>query len=166
MCALFALSVTLLSADDSSVVSDPMTDFSQLRTFSFRAQQVESRRPELDNPLFLKSVAAAIRTALIARGLTASTNRPDLLVDFTIVGEEFGDVERRLLRRVPGGPVASRRPIRIAEGTLVIDIFRRTGSDPIWRGIYRDDERTGSKLVRRIPEDAKKLLRRYPKLTK
>jgi hypothetical protein len=28
--------------------------------------------------------------------------------------------------------------------------------------VYRDDESTGSKLVQKLPEDAKKLLARYP----
>jgi hypothetical protein len=86
-----------------------------------------------------------------------------LLVDFTITGEDFGDAERRLVRGIRGGPVAIRQPIRIAEGTLVIDVFRRDETDPIWRGVYRDDERTGSKLTRKLPEDAKLLIGRYPK---
>ena len=47
---------------------------------------------------------------------------------------------------------------------LVIDIIRRTDGEPIWRGVYRDDEQTGSKLVTRLPEDAKKLVRQYPGL--
>ena len=150
-------------ADESSVQADPMTDFSVLRTFSFRVQQVQSRREELDNPLFLKKLAAAIRGGLIARGLTETRDRPDLLVDFTITGEDFGDAERRLVRGIRGGPVAIRQPIRIAEGTLVIDIFRRDDAEPIWRGVYRDDERTGSKLTLKLPQDAKQLIAKYPK---
>jgi hypothetical protein len=61
-----------------------------------------------------------------------------LLVDFTVTGEDFGDAQRRLVRGIRGGPVAIRRPIRIAEGTLVIDIFRRDDTvdrDPVWRGV-------------------------------
>ena len=51
----------VVMADESSVQSDPTVDFSVLRTFSLRAQQVQSRREELDNPLFLKKLAVAIR---------------------------------------------------------------------------------------------------------
>ena len=159
---LLGLTAVIL-ADESSVQADPTTDFSVLRTFSFRAQQVQSRREELDNPLFLKKLAAAIRRGLIAKGLTEARDRPDLLVDFTITGEDFGDAERRLVRGIRGGPVAIRQPIRIAEGTLVIDVFKRDDSAPIWRGVYRDDERTGSKLTYKLPQDAMQLIAKYPK---
>jgi hypothetical protein len=72
----------------------------------------------LDNPLFLKKLANAIRGALIAKGLTENTAAPDVRVDFTVTGEEFGDTQRSLVRGIGGGPVAIRRPIRIAEGML------------------------------------------------
>lgn len=161
--AVFALTAAMLSADESNVQFDPRIDFAAFRTFSFRAQQVDSRRAELDNPLFLKKLATAIRRALIGKGLTETNGQPDIVVEFIVTGEEFGDVERRLIRRVPGGPVAVRRPVRITEGTLVIDIFRRGDADPVWRGVYRDDERTGSKLVNKLPDDARKLLEKYPR---
>jgi Domain of unknown function (DUF4136) len=156
----------VILADESSVQTDPTTDFSVLRTFSFRVEQVRSRREELDNPLFLKKLAAAIRGGLIARGLTETRDRPDLIVDFTITGEDFGDAQRYMVRGIRGGPSAIRRPIRIAEGTLIIDIFRRDDRDPIWRGVYRDDERTGSKLTYILPRDATQLIAKYPKADK
>jgi len=162
---LVALTAAVV-ASESSVQSDPGTDFSVLRTFSLRAQQVATRREELDNPLFGKKLATAIRRALMAKGLTESRNRPDLVVDVMVTGEEFGDAQRSLIRGIRGGPVAVRRPIRISEGTLVIDVFRRDGAEPIWRGVYRDDERTGSKLTYKLPSDAMRLLARYPKVTR
>ena len=162
LCVMVATTVVAV-ADESSVQVDPTADFSALRTFAIRTQQVASRREELDNPIFLKKLAAVIRTSLIERGLTERADRPDVVVDFTVTGEEFGDVERRLIRGIRGGPVRVSRPMRISEGTLVIDIFRRQEAEPIWRGVYRDDERTGSKLTSRLPEDAKRLLARYPK---
>jgi len=165
LCVLVVLTVAVV-ADESSVQSDPKADFSALRTFAFRAQQVASRREELDNPLFLKKLTAAIRASLIAKGLTERSDRPDVVVDFTVTGEEFGDVERRLIRGLRGGPARVSRPIRISEGTLVIDIYRRQDAEAIWRGVYRDDERTGSKLTYKLPEDAKRLLAKYPKLTR
>jgi hypothetical protein len=163
-CVLLVATVSL-AADESSVQFDPKADFSLFRTFSFRTQQVDSRREELDNPLFLKKLATAIRQSLIARGLAETSGPSDLLVDFTVTGQEFGDAQRKLIRGVgPGGPVRITRPIRITEGTLVIDLVRRTDGEPIWRGVYRDDEQTGSKLVTRLPEDARKLVRQYPGL--
>ncbi len=165
LCMLVVLTVVVV-ADESSVQSDPAADFSALRTFAFRDQQVASRREELDNPLFLKKLTAAVRASLTAKGLTERADRPDVLVDVTVTGEEFGDVERSLIRGLRGGPVRVSRPIRISEGTLVIDIYRRQDAEPIWRGVYRDDERTGSKLTYKLPEDAKRLLAKYPKLTR
>lgn len=162
LCVLVALGV-VVGADESTVQSDPTADFSAFRTFAFRAQQVASRREELDNPLFLKKLAAAIRVSLMAKGLTERSDRPDVVVDFIVTGEEFGDVERRLIRGIPGGARRVSRPIRISEGTLVIDIYRRLEAEPIWRGVYRDDERTGSKLTYKLPQDAKRLLAKYPK---
>jgi len=163
-CVLVAATVAV-AADESSVQFDPTADYSVFRTFGFRTQRVDSRREELDNPLFVKKLVTAIRQSLIAKGLTESGGQPDLLLDFTVTGQEFGDAQRSLIRGVgPGGPVRVTRPIRITEGTLVIDIIRRTDGEPIWRGVYRDDEETGSKLVARLPEDARKLVRQYPRL--
>lgn len=163
-CVLLVATVSVI-ADESSVQFDPKTDFSGLRTFAFRTQQVDSRREELDNALFIKKLATAIRQSLVARGLAESGGPSDLLVDFTVTGQEFGDAQRSLVRGVgPGGPVRITRPIRITEGTLVIDLIRRTDGEPIWRGVYRDDEQTGSKLVARLPDDAKTLVRQYPRL--
>jgi hypothetical protein len=36
-----------------------------------------------------------------------------------------------------------------------------SADDPVWRGVYRDDEMTGSKLFRKLPEDARKLIAKY-----
>ena len=55
------------------------------------------------------------------------------------------------------------QPVRFTEGTLVIDLVRPGGPNPVWRGVYRDEESTGSKLMLKLPEDAKKLIDRYPR---
>ena len=47
-----------------------------------------------------------------------------------------------------------------------IDLSRPNDTIPVWRGTYRDDENTGSKLMLKLPEDAKKLLARYPQRSK
>jgi len=41
-------------------------------------------------------------------------------------------------------------------------VTKRSTSELLWRGIYTDDELTASKLVGRLPADAKKLLAEYP----
>jgi hypothetical protein len=47
------------------------------------------------------------------------------------------------------------RPLWFTQGTLVIDLIRPGETSPVWRGVYRDDEMTGSRLMRKLPEDAK-----------
>ena len=60
--------------------------------------------------------------------------------------------------RISTGPVS----VRYVAATLVIDM-RATGVDTfVWRGVYRDEESTGSKLVAKLPSDAQKLLKEFP----
>ena len=126
-CVLFVATVSV-AADESSVQFDRKADYSAFRTFAVRTRQVDSRREELDNPLFLKKLTTAIRQSLAARGLAETSGQSDLLVDFTVTGQELGDAQRSLILGVgPGGPVRITRPIRITEGTLVIDIIRLYG---------------------------------------
>jgi hypothetical protein len=146
-----------LAADELSIVIAPRVDFSLFRTFAFREQTIESERPELDNRLFGKTLATTIRAALIARGLAEATTTPDLLVDVTLTGEEFARGEPTPARGV--GP----RPVRSTQGTLVIDLVRPGEPAPVWRGIYRDEEPNGSRLVRTLPQNARKLIDRYPR---
>ena len=149
-----------IAADQFNVHFDPKTDFSAFRTFAMRDGTVTSLRPELDNPLFVKKLRTTIRAALIARGLKETTDRPDLLVDYTVTGEDVSI----------GVPTPSRnmgpQPHRFTEGMLVIDLTKFADTVPVWRGVYRDDENTGSRLVQKLPEDAKKLIAKYPPRSK
>lgn len=150
-----------LSVDDLSVVVDPAVKLAAFRTFSLRNAKIDSPRPELDNPLFVKKLRATIRAALIERGLTETAGPADVFVDFMIAGEDFAvGVPTPGLRGV--GP----QPVRFTEGTLVIDLVRPSDSNPAWRGVYRDDEPTGSKLMQKLPDDAKKLVSRLPRFSK
>jgi hypothetical protein len=159
-CVGLVLSAVCLAADDLSVQVDPSANFAVFKTFVMRGGKVDSPRPELDNSLFVKKLRTTIRAALTARGLTETTVRPDLLVDFAVSGEDISLGVRSPLRGV--GP----QPVRYTQGTLAIDLTRPGGSDPVWHGVYRDDEDTGSKLVQKLPEDAKKLIDKYPRRAK
>jgi hypothetical protein len=150
-------SVVGLAADDLTISVDPRADLSAIRTFALRDGTIDSPRPELDNPLFLKKLATTIRAALSARGLTHAPDRPDVWVDYTVTGEDHSTTVRTPARGV--GP----QPLLFTEGTLIIDLIRPGETAPVWRGVYRDDERTGSKLVQNLPEDAKKLILKYPR---
>ena len=152
--SLMASSVWL-SADDLSVVVDPKADFSTFKTFAVRAGRIESNRPEIDNALFAKRLTKTIRIALTAKGLKEVTGRPDLFVDYSIASEDVNTTQRG------GGRGIGPQPLRFTVGMLVIDMTRPGGTAPVWRGVYRDDEMTGSKLFQKLPEDAKKLIAKY-----
>ncbi len=162
-CAMFGS--VMLYADDMNITFDPDVDFSHFKTFHVREKTVESSRPELDNSLFEKMIERAIESALEAKGLSETEDFPGLFVDFRISNEDISTTRRGtpipsgLGRR---GTSTGPQSVRFTEATLVIDLVRPGDPVPIWRGVYRDDESTGSKLVQKLPEDAKKLLAKYP----
>jgi uncharacterized protein DUF4136 len=150
-----------------SVNFDPDVDFSRFKTFKVRERLIKSSRPELDNPLLEKMLERAIESALEAKGLTESDNLPGLFVDFRITNEDISTSRPGTPMTTGAGGRGQRistgpQPVRFTEGTLVIDLVRPGDPAPVWRGVYRDDENTGSKLVQKLPEDAKKLLAKYP----
>ena len=156
--SLLLLIASPVVADDMAVQVDPRADLSRFRTFAIRTPKVNSQRPELDNPLMVKRLSRTIRGALVARGLQEAPTAPDLVVDYTLTSE---DVALGMPTAVRGlGP----RPERYTEGTLVIDLIRPGETSPVWRGPYRDDERTGSRLVPKLPDDARKRMGRYPQV--
>ncbi len=161
------LGSVLLRADDLSVNFDPNVDFSAFKTFKMREGVMESPRPELNNSLFVKILERTIERTLIARGMTEADNLPNLFVDFRITGEDVSTTRRGTsMLGINGLPVrgtsSGPQSVRYTSATLVIDLIRPGDPVPIWRGVYRDDEGTGSKLVKKLPEDAKKLLAKYP----
>jgi hypothetical protein len=162
LCAL-ACSVWLY-ADESVVDFDEQIDFSTFRTFALREASVDSGRPEIDNPLFVKNLGEVIRNTLTARRLVETANRPDLLVDYRITGDDVFTTRRGQGIRFQGLRVPSPGPqsVRYTQGTLVVDLMRPGEKAPAWRGMYRDDEKTGAKLVEKLLTDATKLLAQYP----
>jgi hypothetical protein len=65
---IVALFCSALFADEHSIVFDEHTEFSKLRTFAIRETKSDSAQHEIDNPLYLKTIADTIRTALSAKG--------------------------------------------------------------------------------------------------
>jgi hypothetical protein len=155
VCVSVMVGSVSLSADDLSVMVDPKADFSKFKTFAVRVGKIESSRPEIDNVLFAKRLTKTIRTALMAKGLKEATGRPDLFVDYSIASEDINTTQRG------GGRGIGPQPLRFTVGMLVIDMTRPGDQNPVWRGVYRDDEKTGSKLFQKLPEDARKLISKY-----
>ena len=87
-----------VAADELSVQVDPRANLSAYRTFQLRDGKIDSPRPELDNPLFIKKLRTTIRAALIERGLTETSDQPDLVVEFEVAGEDFSLTEATTVR--------------------------------------------------------------------
>lgn len=134
-----------VSADDRTITFDKAQDFSALKTFTVHDVKLDSLRPEIKNALLAAQVTDVVRTALTNKGLTATTERSDVVVD-----------SRVTTRR--GGPgVASG-----FEGTLVIDVTTTASGKLVWHGVYQRVEDNATKLSKKLPDDAKKLLSDYP----
>ena len=159
ICIALLASSVWLSADDLSVVVDPKADFSTFKTFAVRVGKIASNRAEIDNVLFAKRLTKTIRAALTAKGLEEVAGRPDLFVDYSISSEDINTTQGG------GGRGIGPQPLRFTVGMLVIDMTRPGNPNPVWRGVYRDDEKTGSKLFQKLPEDAKKLIAKYKGLS-
>ena len=141
-----------LAAADLTVSVSPRTDYATFRTFEVRSTLVNSARPEFDNPLVVKKLTATLRAALMSRGLHEANSRPDLVVDYVLTNEELNTAASR-----------PRHPLRLFGVTFVVDIRAAGNPDPIWHGVFRDEDQDGSILVPRLLKGATKLVAKYPK---
>jgi hypothetical protein len=147
------LAPALASADDSDVSFDASVDFRALRTFAIVQGHLTTDKPEIDNRLFRQRLEDSIRATLLEKGLTEVAERPDVSVSWYFHDTDVSAVERGTGR----GP----NPVLYTQGTLVIDLNNASNS-LLWRGTWRDQERNGPKLSRKLSGDARKLLSRYP----
>jgi len=173
--AVLVLCSGSLRADDYNVDLDKSVDYSKLKTFLIRPGKMDSGRQELNNSLVLKKITDSIRAVLLSKGLTEVTAQPNVIVEFTVSGADYyvgpGGIARPIAASLgnPGprgsrGPEGSgeRDPVDFSIGTLVIDVNVTQPTRLIWRGVYHDNEDNSFKLGQKLPEDAKKLLSKYP----
>jgi hypothetical protein len=159
-----------LSASGHSIDFDHQTNFSVFKTFLIHDGSVDTPRPELNNPLFVKMMADAIRDELIGKGLKETADRPDVIVDDRMTVADVSTVEGRRGMFVPPGqrergvyiPAAGPTPVRYVHGTLVIDLTTPGNNLLVWRGTFQDDVSNGSTLARELPGDVKTLTSDYP----
>ena len=171
MCVL--CSAIAFADDESNINVDATFDFSKVATFAIRPGRIDSQKPELNNRLFLQKIDAAIRAAVVAKGLKEVVDRPDVVVSFSVASMDYSVTGGQRGTRTPDGPRGSGIrgevipgtgpiPELFTEGTLVIDMTVGQTGALVWRGTYRDEERSGPRLARNLPEDATKLLSKYP----
>ncbi len=159
-----------LSASGHSIDFDHQTDFSVFKTFLLHDGSVDTPRPELNNPLFLKMMADAIRDELVAKGMKEVGDRPDVIVDTRVTVADVSTAEGRRGMFIPPGqrargmyvPAEGPTPVRYVHGTLVIDLTTPGNNLLVWRGTFQDDVSNGSTLARELPGDVKTLTSDYP----
>jgi hypothetical protein len=161
------------AGDESSINVDATFDFSKVATFAIRPGRINSQKPELNNRLFLQKIDAAIRAAVVAKGLKEVADRPDVFVDFSVASMDYSVTGGQRGTRTPDGPRGSGIrgtvipgtgpiPELFTAGTLVIDMSVGQTGALVWRGTYRDEERSGPRLARKLPDDATDLVSKYP----
>jgi hypothetical protein len=155
---MLSLMAPALLADYRHIDFDEKVDFSRLKTFTVRDGRITTNAPELNSSFARKKIVDSIRAQLVAKGLSETQNRPDLVATY-----ELGARGARGVQEVPSGPRGNPRAeaFSYTEVTLVVDL---AGSDSqsVWRGIYRDDERNPSKLANNLPRNIEKLFSQYP----
>lgn len=171
LCALL-LAVLLPAsgvAGDGAVTFDAARDFSRLRTFAIREGMIQSTKPEIDNRLFRQRMDDAIRMQLTRRGLEEVSTDPALVVTYAFTDADYSQVQRTPPTRIPDTPGqrgfvvpgSGPHPLLFTEGTLVIDVFDPIG-ELVWRGTWRNRERSGPKLSTSLSGNARKLLSKFP----
>lgn len=153
-----------LHADDYIVDFDRRFDFSTARTFAIGGTTVRINRPEISNPLVIERATAAIRTALIARGLRETADAADLNVNWTLSGQGFHVNEWGRALPITGRPgnAPGGATETFIEGLLVVDMTQASTGLLVWRGVLRDKQKDAARLAQKLDGYAKKLLRRYP----
>jgi hypothetical protein len=171
---LLAMSPALFAA--SHIVDfDREVDFTTVKTFTLRGAEFLIDRPEIRSPLVAGQVTAAIRAALLARGLRETAQDADVLVDWSVRGQRFAinewgraiplDNSASGWRLPPGNPWRD-LPESFVEGVLVLDLTARSSGLLVWRGVYRDNERDSARVGQRLPDYARQLFVKYPPVKK
>jgi len=158
--ALIGLFATSAFAQKISVEFDESIEFGKFKTFSIRDGEVVSQSPALNSALTKKRMEAEVERALIARGLSKTSGRPDLNVYFSLGSDPGTKTERRIVTPRGGRTRAVRVPNM--QGTLVIDLEDSSTRALVWRGVATEDERDPAKLATKLDDMVKKTVAKYP----
>jgi hypothetical protein len=166
-CVAVALSAAVLAADDHSVIFDEDVDYKAFKTFTIGSGRMDSQRPELKFPAVLSAISDSIRATLLENRLKETSNKSDLIIEFSVKGVDFviGSFGRpNPVGRGRGrtGAFGTSATVDFTEATLVVDMKRSSNRELVWRGVYHDSEANAGKLATALPNDAKTLVAKYP----
>jgi uncharacterized protein DUF4136 len=159
------LSATLV-ADDRTVLFDPDVDFSTFKTYVLFEGSINSKQPEITSQITLKKIADAVHAALAGKSLKATTDQPDLLIEYSLTTMDFaiGSFGRAnpMGGRGRGRATSEAGQPDFSDATLVLDMKAGSNRELVWRGVYNDTEDSLGKLADALPRDAAALLSEYP----
>jgi hypothetical protein len=154
------IAINQAAAQKVTVQFDQAADFSKYKTFAIRSGDLNSRNPALNSNLVKKRIDADIERYLTAKGLTETSQQPDINVVY-----RFGSARKVEVETYPAGWYGwGTRAIRVpyAEGTLVIDLRDTSTHSLVWRGIASEEKRDPNKIEGKLDDMVKKSLEKYP----
>jgi len=163
------LSTSTVSAQKVTVDVDSTVNFSNFKTFGWAGGMVAR------NPIISQLIVAAVEKELTARGLTRSTETPDLKVavvaavgmDLQAVGATWNNTNYAAW----GGYTNPSALMNVATGTLLLDlvdtkkdisIFRGVAKETLNRSVSADQAADARSVDKTIKNAVSKMFKKYP----
>lgn len=163
--------VSTYSEKDNSV------SFGNYKTFAWLPIDQKDMRENIRLRNQTMVIHESVEKELEKRGLAPDTTAPDILLRFTlktITRTEFvnqpvytypagyGWWGRGHYWYGPGYVVYNRYPVKVRDGSLVIDVIERESGNVIWRGWSTEELNNSKAFSKNIPEMIKNIFDRYP----
>ena len=169
LAAVLVLSATTVFGQDVKVDVDSTVNFSAFKTFGWQKGQVAR------NPFVAELIVAAVESELTSRGLTKSSDNPDIQVsvvaaagtDLQAVGPTWNNVNYQ----VWGGYTNPAALMSVTNGTLLLDLVDGKSNNSVFRGVAREtlnrspsaDPQADAKSVEKlIKKSVTKMFKKYP----
>lgn len=129
--ALIALAPVAVRAQKVKVISDPVTDFSNYKTYAWDQGM-------LGNPIIRQHIITAVDNEMRAKGLRKVDTEPDLIVsslastesDLTVTNPSWAPALNSIATGIP----ASSQAWPVTKGSLFINILDAKTRNEVWRG--------------------------------
>lgn len=184
---IFIAGIFLLTAGcKPRVTTDQVadTDYSSYHTYAFMESDIaidSAGTPSYYSKAATQGVESTVRSELTKKGLTESTEAPDMLIGYHFVveartqampassyigyGPYYGWGRWGYGGWGPGWyDYGSPEYVRqtYGSGTVVIDLVDAKTHNLIWRGAVKDAIRDPALMVRRLPDEIERVMKRFP----
>jgi len=155
-------------------------DFSQLRTFSFRAER-DNRDPLMAKTIEAQRIQDALSTQFRANGYTESADNPDFIVAFYSRTQQKTQINSTGFGYGPGWGWGYGVPFRgrwrwgygpdiwtstYTQGCVMADIIDPRTNEVVWRGVVKDTVNGIGQSDKQANSAAKDLVQRFVKDTR